>query len=102
MGHDTGRRCACVAVHRPQPLELERHHVLPLYLGGADIDENIAWVCPSTHTNVHEVLRRFMRDGSLTWGPALALWPGLNRYAHDLAVRGYAEWAAASGASRLL
>jgi HNH endonuclease len=92
MAHDEGRVCRCVAVHRPQPLELERHHVLPIYLGGPDVEDNVAWICPNTHMNVHEILRRFMRDGPLDWGEALKIWPGLNRYAFALAHRGYNEW----------
>jgi hypothetical protein len=91
MSHDAYRICPCVAEHRPAPLELERHHILPLAMGGPDVAANVAWVCPTTHTNVHEVLREiFRRDGVLTWADALADWPmPVSRYAFALAHEGY-------------
>lgn len=95
MSHDRDAICVCATEHRPAPLEYERHHVWPLYLGGPDIEDNTIWVCPTTHTNVHEILREFMRVGPLTWGEALAAWDRpLSRYAFHLAWAGYARWAA--------
>lgn len=93
--HDAGARCACVAEHRPAPLEYEWHHVLPLAMGGENTphgvpDRNGVWLCPTAHTNVHEVLREVLRNGgALSWGAALARWPGLNRHAFALAHEGY-------------
>lgn len=98
MSHDAGQVCACQADHRPAPMELERHHVWPLGMGGPDEDWNIAWVCPTTHTNIHEMLRAFLRLGPLTWGEVVeATSVPVNRYAYHLAVTGYQRWAQATG-----
>lgn len=96
MAHDDGRRCLCVSEHRPAPLELDRHHVWPLALGGPDTDENILWCCPNCHRNTHEVLRLLIRGGRLTYSQVAAVQPQpVSRYAYALAVRGYDLWMAA-------
>lgn len=89
--HDGGRRCRCVAAHSPQPLELNRHHVLPLEHGGPDVESNVVWLCPTAHVNVHELLRLIgRRGGQLSWGEAVALYPQrLNRYVFGLAHEGW-------------
>ncbi len=93
MSHDSGRVCLCQVTHRPHPLELERHHIWPLGMGGPDDDANIAWLCPTAHTNAHEILRHFMRSGALTWTKVGALYDvPVSRYAYDLAVDGYHRW----------
>ncbi len=91
MSHDAGRVCLCMGTHRPAPLELERHHILPLAMGGDDVEANVVWVCPTTHTNIHEILREiFRREGHLTWGQAVDDWPmPVSEYAFDLAHEGY-------------
>lgn len=91
MSHDTDRACPCRATHSPHPLELERHHVWPLGMGGPDLDLNVAWVCPTTHTNIHELLRIFLGPlGPLTWGEVGDLYDvPVSRYAFDLAREGY-------------
>lgn len=95
MSHDEAARCLCVSEHRPGVLEYEWHHVLPLAMGGDNtppgvLDGNGVWLCPTAHTNVHELLRVFLRVGPLTWGEALAEWDRpVSRYAYDLAMRGY-------------
>lgn len=89
--HDEGQHCHCVSDHRPAPLELNRHHILPLEHGGPDVAGNIAWLCPTTHVNVHELLRLIIRrGGQLTWTEALEATPQrLSRYAFDLAHEGW-------------
>lgn len=90
MSHDHGRACLCRATHAPHPLELERHHVWPLGMGGPDTADNVVWTCPTTHTNTHELLRLLMRVGPLTWGEVGAMYDvPVSRYAYDLAVEGY-------------
>lgn len=97
MSHDAGRSCRCQADHRPHPLELERHHIWPLGMGGPDVDANIEWLCPTAHTNVHEILRHFMRSGLLTWGQVLALYDSpVSRVAYEVAVEGYRRWSIAT------
>lgn len=98
MGHDYGRTCQCMAEHRPAPLELNAHHIWPLGMGGPDVDSNVAWLCPTAHANVHELLRLLMRDGSLTWRQALDLYPvPVSRYAFDLAHEGFRRWKEGAG-----
>jgi hypothetical protein len=95
--HDEHAACACVSDHRPPVLELHAHHLLPLYLGGPDVPENRVWICPSTHANVHELLRPMLRDGPLTYRQAQQMQTRpVSRYAYDLAADGYARWSAAS------
>lgn len=90
MAHDHGATCLCVADHRPGVLELERHHILPRAMGGTDDPGNLVWVCPTTHTNVHELLREMLRSGPITYSAAQAMWEQpVNRYAHSLAAEGY-------------
>jgi len=65
VSHDEGAQCRCVAFHRPKPTELHRHHIWPRSEGGPDTAANIVWVCPTTHTNVHEYLRELRRFGGV-------------------------------------
>jgi len=93
MSHDHGLVCRCMADHRPHPLELNLHHVWPLGMGGPDTPDNLVPLCPTTHTNVHELLRHLMRYGPLTSGEVGELYDvPVNRYAYVLAMRGYLEW----------
>ncbi len=67
MAHDENRVCRCMVTHRPMYLELHRHHRWPLGMGGPDTDDNIVWLCPTAHANVHELLRHMVRaDRPLT------------------------------------
>ena len=84
--------CACVAEHRPPPLELHRHHVWPLALGGPDVEDNLIDLCPTTHASVHVVLRNLLRYGVLTRHETQDVIPGdrvVAGYAHDVALHGY-------------
>lgn len=83
--------CACRATHSPAPLGLEVHHIWPTGLGGPDVAANKVAVCPTTHTNVHELLREIQkRSGQLTFSDATALFDEpVSRYAFALAQEGY-------------
>lgn len=96
MTHDQGQRCACVAEHRPAPLELHRHHILPLAAGGADEPDNVVWLCPSGHVSTHELLRIIVaRNGRLTWTEATGMYEQtVSRYAFALAHEGWRRMAA--------
>ncbi len=90
MSHDAEQVCRCVADHRPAPMELHRHHVLPLYLGGPDAEWNAVYICPSTHANVHEVLRLLLTHGRLSYYDVGKLSDrSVSRYAYALAVQGF-------------
>ncbi len=95
MAHDEGEACRCVAEHRPPVLEYERHHVLPIYLGG-DPDGEKVWVCPSTHANCHELLRLMLSGGrTLTDFELQAIEDRpVSRYAAVLARAGFNRWQA--------
>ena len=90
MSHDQGQLCVCVSEHRPAPLELAAHHVWPSFMGGPDTVDNLIWLCPTTHINVHEILREMVKDGRLTYTQVAARQSQpVNRYAYATAVRGY-------------
>ncbi len=91
MSHDQDAVCRCQADHRPAPLELHRHHVWPLAMGGPERDENVVWICPTTHTNIHELLALMLRaDEPLTdRGLSLAYEQPVSRYAAEVARRGF-------------
>lgn len=83
-------RCFCSATHYPDPTELHAHHILPLYLGGDDVVENLVWLCPTGHANVHEMIRLMMKVGRLTFGEMQDSFPQrLNRYLYNMATTGF-------------
>ncbi len=98
-GHDEGQTCLCMVTHRPHPLELHRHHVWPLYLGGPDIEANIVWLCPSGHVSCHELLRHMVRaDRPLTDHELRAMYDvPVSEYAAQLARDGFNAYAAGRG-----
>lgn len=102
MSHDAGQKCLCIAVHNPEPLELNHHHIWPQEYGGPTVPENLVWLCPTTHTNVHELLRLMVHAGStLSWyqikyGYTEYADKPLSRYAYDIAKIGYLRYVAGS------
>lgn len=86
--HDTGQHCHCVSEHVPQPQELERHHIRPKANGGSDDPSNLVWLCPTTHMNVHELMRFYFKwNGNVPW----EMRRKFNKLARYLAERGYRE-----------
>jgi len=67
-------------------MELHRHHVWPHAEGGPDTAANLVWVCPTTHTNVHEYLRELKRFGGVM---PIGLTNDYPRYTRRLAELGY-------------
>lgn len=93
--HDEGKVCPCVSDHRPPVLELNDHHILPLYLGGPDVADNLVTICPNAHVSTHELLRLLLRDGLFTYRQAQERQSRpVSRYAYDLAVEGYRRYLA--------
>lgn len=82
--------CVCVAEHRPTVLEPQGHHLWPLYLGGPPHPETLVGLCPTTHTNVHRILRAMVKAGA--WLPRN---PGEPHYSHQIATLGFQAWDAA-------
>lgn len=91
MAHDHGAACLCSKKHQPTPLELAKHHILPQDNNGPDHPENYVWLCPTTHVNVHEILRLMMRsEAALGWyelGRAYDI--PVSRYAYQVALEGW-------------
>ena len=90
---DQSHRCTCVRAHNPDPLQLNRHHIVPKELGGASVDDNLVWVCPTTHASVHTILQAFLTAGKqLTQAQYKAqnqTTRAIPRQAWSLAVMGY-------------
>jgi hypothetical protein len=55
--------CACVADHRPSPLVLHSHHIVPLSWGGPDVAANRVTICPNCHTSTHMLLDQHVALG---------------------------------------
>lgn len=84
--HDENQQCICVTDHNPNPMELNRHHIWPLAEGGPDTEDNIVWLCPTSHVNVHELLRAIIKyEGAVPWQIRQHFSP----YIRDLAYEGH-------------
>jgi len=64
-------------------LETERHHIQPLALGGPDVPGNIVNCCPTSHANIHVLLRALCR-GKMP--------PKATRAERRYADRGFLAW----------
>ena len=54
--------------HNPEPADLEEHHIWPKGQGGPDTAPNRVFLCPTTHTNSHQLERAWWKaGGSPTW-----------------------------------
>lgn len=88
-GHDEGQVCACVSSHVPKPMELNKHHIHPLGMGGEDVPANVVWLCPTAHANVHELLRAWVKyEGEPPW----EIRRNFSPYIRDVAEDGYRRW----------
>ena len=82
----TSEPCLVHPKHRPESHVNHRHHVWPKGEGGPDIPENIVVICPTGHSNVHNLMRELkIRRGELPYSL-------VKRYGYgerDLALLGY-------------
>lgn len=53
--------CTVHAEHAPRVNHPEVHHVWPVGMGGPDVPENRVPLCPTGHTNVHDLLRAALK-----------------------------------------
>lgn len=81
--------CPCVTDHRPSAVQLHRHHILPLAWGGDDDPTNVILLCPSTHANVHRLLREHDRHGGT---PPWTIRRWFGGFVRDLARSGWVAW----------
>ncbi|MEO6572088.1 MAG: HNH endonuclease signature motif containing protein, partial [Ilumatobacteraceae bacterium] len=77
--------CLCRVEHAPSVPWSHRHHIVPLYANGPDVESNIVHVCPATHDWIHVILREFDKAGEVR--SRRQTWP---HYAYRLAVTGFA------------
>lgn len=83
--------CACVADHNPNEVQLHRHHIWPLGWSGPNQTDNIVLLCPTTHANIHRLLREYAKaGGEPSWD--IRRWFG--RYANEMAATGWAWYLA--------
>lgn len=89
------RRCVCVTQHRPKPVILHSHHVWPLGEGGPDIQANLLWLCPTSHSAVHELWRLTVKAAKagvpISWRERRLF----SEYIRGVTARGYAQAEAA-------
>lgn len=97
MAHDAGAVCLCSADHRPPVLEFEYHHIQPLSMHGPNVAANLVAVCPTCHTNTHELLRLMVAAGRELSDYELQQIEDrpVSRYAAALARDGFRRWQAA-------
>ena len=83
--------CRCVSVHRPVPLETHAHHIWPTADGGPNVADNLVQLCPTTHANVHDLLRELKRSGGkLTYRQAQEMYTEpVSQYAFSVARLGW-------------
>lgn len=69
---------------------LDRHHIVPLGMGGADVPDNWVWTCPTGHRKIHAALRAII-DGEEPTGTRTEI---------RLAREGHERWLAAGRPGR--
>jgi hypothetical protein len=84
------RKCLCVVWHRPSPVELHRHHVLPTGAPwhGPDVAEALVWLCPNSHADTHRLLRLYLANNGKPSAEKVA---PFGRYVRKLAARAWAQ-----------
>lgn len=86
-------RCDCVGDHRPAPLVLHSHHVLPLSWQGPDTTANRVTICPNCHTSTHALLDLYVAFGREPTRAEMQVKFGHvpNRLVQELAARAWAS-----------
>ena len=59
------KKCECVGQHSPAAYVPNRHHILPQSWGGQTVDSNLIWICPNTHSSVHDLLNQYVHNGGV-------------------------------------
>ena len=80
--------CPCVSMHCPAAYEPNRHHILPQSWGGQTVAENLIYICPNTHTAVHQLLNAYVHAGS---EPGEDVLQHYNHLTRELAAQAWAQ-----------
>lgn len=59
------KKCTCVQFHCPAAYVPNHHHILPQSWGGLTVDANLVWLCPNSHSAVHDLLNQYVHAGRL-------------------------------------
>ena len=78
--------CECVSYHSPRAYVPNHHHVLPVSWGGPTVEANLVWLCPNSHTAVHDLLNAYVHAGGEPDSEVLA---HFNTHVRDLAARAW-------------
>jgi hypothetical protein len=79
--------------HRDE-VPLDRHHIWPQADGGPTLPDNLVWVCPNGHREIHEYLRLLKKlDGKVPWLKRRKY----GKKVRDLAETGYVRFIDAGG-----
>jgi hypothetical protein len=83
---ELGVGCVCVAAHYPSAYVPTRHHIIPQSWGGPSVPENMATICPSTHTAVHRLIDEYVRHKG---DPGWDVRKHFSSYQRELALRAW-------------
>jgi hypothetical protein len=53
---------ACVVHKHRDDVPLDSHHIHPKQYGGPSTPDNLIWVCPNGHREIHNYLRLLLRQ----------------------------------------
>lgn len=59
------KKCECVTLHCPAAYVPNLHHILPQSWGGQTIDSNLIYLCPNSHSAVHDLLNQYIHTGRI-------------------------------------
>lgn len=83
-----GQGCQCVTSHSPSAYVPTVHHILPQSWNGQTVPENLATICPNTHTAVHRLIDNYVRAGG---DPGWDVRQHFSAYQRDLALRAWEQ-----------
>jgi len=80
--------CPCAMTHGPGAYVPARHHILPQSWGGPTEPDNLIYICPNSHTAVHQLLNAYVHAGG---EPAWSVLQHYNALVRDLAARAWVQ-----------
>jgi hypothetical protein len=81
--------CELHRTHRPEPLVIVKHHIVPLGMDGPDAAGNWLWCCDTGHRNIHTLMGPMCQRSKPTWG---VLGDGGSRTERHYAREGFERW----------